>query len=167
MTDVISKLIDWSSDDDHELVVKVKERTKSNDKVNYETRLTQFDWSEIAFKNHSSEDCKKRFKCHLRKVRRYRTFFEVVTDVETNIKKCPIKKPLNSYQLFMIQDQLANATSSGDFVSDALRSVEVRKADLPRDLAMRYKQLSDEERSVYSRKAEVLRIEYVTKREFL
>lgn len=111
--------IDWNSDDDHELVIKVKALTKDTDKTNYKTRLTQFDWSGVTFKNHSSEDCKKRFKCHLQKVRRFRTFYEIVDDIETNIKQCPIKRPLNSYQLF-IQDQLSNATSSGDFVSGCI-----------------------------------------------
>lgn len=93
----------------------MKALTKANDKVNFKTRLTQLDWSGVAFKNHSSNDCEKRFKCHLKSVRRYRTLSEIVTDVEANIKKCPIKKPLNSYQLF-IQDKLASVTSEGDFV---------------------------------------------------
>lgn len=105
----------WSSDDDRELVEKVKSISKINDRVNYKTRLKQVNWSDIAFKTHTAEDCSKRFTDHLKNVRRHRNLNEVVTDIETNIKKCPIKKPLNSYQIF-IQDQLTSVTSSGDFV---------------------------------------------------
>lgn len=106
---------DWNSDDDNELISKVKSLSKENDKVNYKTRLTQFDWSAVTFKRYSSKDCEKRFKCHLKNVRRYRTFSEIIKDVELNVKRCPVKKPLNSYQLF-IQEQLATAKTSGDFV---------------------------------------------------
>lgn len=106
---------DWSSDDDYELVGKVKALTKENDKVNFKTRLTQFDWSGVTFKNYTANACEKRFKCHLKNVRRFRTFSEIVHDVEANVKRCPVKKPLNSYQLF-IQEQLASATTAGDFV---------------------------------------------------
>lgn len=108
-------IIGWSSDDDHELVEKVKSTAKENDKVNYKTRLRQMDWKEIAFKNYTAEDCEKRFTDHLKHIRRYRNLSEVVVDIEANIKKCPLKKPLNSYQLF-VKDQLMNATTSGDFV---------------------------------------------------
>lgn len=73
-------------------------------------------WSDIAFKSYTPDECEKRFKSHLKHVRRYRNLNEIATDIETNIKKCPLKKPLNSYQLF-IQDQLTNVKSSGDFVS--------------------------------------------------
>lgn len=73
-------------------------------------------WQDIAFKSYSAYDCEKRFQSHLKNVRRYRNLNEIATDIETNIKKCPLKKPLNSYQIF-IQDQLTNVRSSGDFVS--------------------------------------------------
>lgn len=97
-------------------MAKVKSDAKSTDKVNYKTRLSRFNWDAIAFKNHSGDDCEKRFKYHLKSVRRHRNLCEIVTDIEENIKKCPIKKPLNSYQLF-VQSQLLNVKSSGDFVS--------------------------------------------------
>lgn len=109
-------MIGWSSDDDRELIEKVKSISKSNDKVNYKTRLKQMNWVEIAFKNYTPEKCEKRFMDHLKHVRRHRTLNEIAVDIETNIKKCPIKKPLNSYQIF-VKDQLMNATTSGDFVS--------------------------------------------------
>lgn len=83
--------------------------------MNYKTRMKQLNWKDIAFKEHTGEDCENRFKNHLKNVRRHRNLNEIVTDIETNIKKCPVKKPLNSYQIF-IQDQLSNATTSGDFV---------------------------------------------------
>lgn len=73
------------------------------------------EWSDIAFKGHTPKDCEHRFNNHLKNVRRHRNLKEVVTDIEENIKRCPLKKPLNSYQIF-IQDQLAHATTSGDFV---------------------------------------------------
>lgn len=76
-------------------------------------------WSEIAFKHYTAEDCEKRFADHLKHVRRHRNLNEVATDVEANIKKCLLKKPLNSYQIF-VQDQLANATTSGDFVCTSM-----------------------------------------------
>lgn len=109
-------LIGWSSDDDKELVTKLKALAKPNDKVQYKTRLQQLNWDDLAFKTYSGGDCQKRFEEHLKRVRRFRNLSEIVTDVEENIKKCPVKKPLNSYQIF-IQDQLANVKSSGDFVS--------------------------------------------------
>lgn len=108
--------IGWSSDDDRELVQKVKSTTKQADKVSYKTRLKQLNWNDIAFKSYSGDECEKRFQNHLKHVRRHRNLNEITTDIETNIKKCPLKKPLNSYQLF-IQDQLTNVKSSGDFVS--------------------------------------------------
>lgn len=108
--------IDWSSDEDHTLVEKVKSISKQNDKMNYKSRLKQINWLDIAFKKHTAEDCEKRFMDHLKKVRRHRNLNEIAGDIEVNITKCPIKKPLNSYQIF-IRDQLTNTTSSGDFVS--------------------------------------------------
>lgn len=113
----ISLKIGWSSDDDRELVQKVKSTAKKeNDKVNYKTRLNQVDWNGIAFKAYTPEECKSRFYSHLKNVRHWRTLSEIAIDIEANIKKCPLKKPLNSYQLF-VQEQLANVKSSGDFVS--------------------------------------------------
>lgn len=109
-------LIGWSSDDDRELIQKVKSTSKENDKVNYRTRLKQLNWSNVAFKTYNGDECKKRFTSHLKNVRKYRTMNEIVTDIEANIKKTVLKKPLNSYQLF-VQEQLANVKSSGDFVS--------------------------------------------------
>lgn len=94
----------------------MKAYAKPNDKVQYKTRLKQLDWSNIAFKNFSAEDCAKRFEKHLKNVRHHRNLDEIVTDVQANLKKCPVKKPLNSYQLF-IQEQLTAAEYSGDFVS--------------------------------------------------
>lgn len=109
-------LIGWSSDDDRELIQKVKSTSKENDKVNYRTRLKQLNWSNVAFKTYNGDECKKRFTSHLKNVRKYRTMNEIVTDIEANINKTGLKKPLNSYQLF-VQEQLANVKSSGDFVS--------------------------------------------------
>lgn len=109
-------LLGWSSEDDRELVQKVKSTSKDTDKVSYKTRLKQLNWNNIAFKSYSGDECEKRFQTHLKRVRRHRNLNEIATDIEANIKKCPLKKPLNSYQLF-IQDQLANVKSSGDFVS--------------------------------------------------
>lgn len=111
--------IGWSSDDDRELVQKVKSTSKENDKVSFKTRLKQLKWTTIAFKNYSADDCKKRFDSHLKHIRKHRNLSEIATDIEANIKKCPLKKPLNSYQLF-VQEQLANVKSSGDFVSEEL-----------------------------------------------
>lgn len=108
--------VGWSSDDDRELVQKVKSTSKENDRVNFKTRLKQMNWQTIAFKTYSPEDCEKRFNSHLKNVRRYRNLCEIATDIEANIQKCPLKKPLNSYQLF-VQEKLANVKSSGDFVS--------------------------------------------------
>lgn len=108
--------VGWSTDEDQELVKKVKETTKEQDKVSYKTRLKQLDWRTIAFKAYSADECEKRFHNHLKHVRRHRNLSEITTDIETNIKKCPLKKPLNAYQLF-VQDQLTNVKSSGDFVS--------------------------------------------------
>lgn len=106
----------WSSDDDRELIHKVKVTSSEKDKVNFKTRLKQMKWAQIEFKNHSAEDCQNRFAFHLKGVRQYRNLNEIATDIEINIKKCPLKKPLNSYQLF-IQEQLASVQNSGDFVS--------------------------------------------------
>lgn len=78
--------------------------------------MRTLDWETIAFKKYSGTECEQRFKVHLKNVRRHRNLGEIVNDVETNIKKCPIKKPLNAYQLF-IQDQLTKQTTQGDFVS--------------------------------------------------
>lgn len=78
--------------------------------------MKTLDWETIAFKSYSGTECEKRFKIHLKNVRRHRNLSEIVNDVEINIKKCPIKKPLNAYQLF-IQDQLTKQTTQGDFVS--------------------------------------------------
>ncbi|XP_031617332.1 nucleolar transcription factor 1-B-like isoform X2 [Contarinia nasturtii] len=142
----------WSSDDDRKLVQKVKSTSKQSDKVSYKTRLKQLDWNEIAFKSYSAKDCENRFQNHLKHVRRHRNLNEIVTDIETNIKKCPIKKPLNSYQLF-IQDQLTHVKSSGDF------------SETMKNLSSLYKELSPEERSSYERKAEQLRLEYKQKKE--
>lgn len=108
--------IGWSSDDDRELVQKVKSTAKENDKLNFKTRLNRVDWNGIAFKAYTPEECKSRFNAHLKNVRHWRTLSEIAADIEANIKKCPLKKPLNSYQLF-VQEQLANVKSSGDFVS--------------------------------------------------
>lgn len=108
----------WNSDYDQELVGKIKAIAKPNDKTNYKTKLKNLNWSDIAFKNFTGEDCKKRFNVHLKQVRRHRTLNEITADIEANIKKCPVKKPLNSYQIY-VQDQLLNATHQGDFVSFA------------------------------------------------
>lgn len=97
-------------------MLKIKSTCKSNDKLAYKTRLSRFNWNEVAFKGHTGVECEKRFSHHLKSVRRHRILAEIVTDIEANIKKCPIKKPLNSYQLF-VRDQLTNTTTSGDFVS--------------------------------------------------
>lgn len=78
--------------------------------------MRTLDWETIAFKKYSGKECEKRFKTHLKHIRRHRNLSEIVNDVEANIKKCPIKRPLNAYQLF-IQDQLTKQTTQGDFVS--------------------------------------------------
>lgn len=109
--------LDWSSDEDRELVEKVKATSKDTDKVSYKTRLKQLNWNEIAFKSYSADDCEKRFQGHLKHVRRHRNLSEISEDIAANIKKCKLKKPLNSYQLF-VQDRLTNVQSSGDFVSN-------------------------------------------------
>lgn len=139
-------------------------------------------WNEVAFKSYSAEDCKKRFNNHLKHVRRYRTLIEIANDMEINIKKCPVKKPLNSYQLF-IQDQLSNAKSSGDFVrlwfySFHFQSWKLRvdykfyllilQAETMKNISSLYKNLPPEEMNVYIQKAELLRQEYRLKKlEFL
>lgn len=107
---------DWNTDDDSELVKKVKATCRTGDKASYKTRMRTLDWETIAFKKYSGKECENRFKVHLKNVRRHRNLSEIVNDVESNIKKCPIKKPLNAYQLF-IQDQLSNQTAQYDFVS--------------------------------------------------
>lgn len=84
--------------------------------MSYKTRLKQLDWKTIAFKGYSADDCEQRFQNHLKHVRRHRNLSEITADIEINIKKCPVKKPLNAYQLF-VQDQLTNVKTSGDFVS--------------------------------------------------
>lgn len=174
----ISLKIGWSSDDDRELVQKVKSTAKKeNDKVNYKTRLNQVDWNGIAFKAYTPEECKSRFYSHLKNVRHWRTLSEIAIDIEANIKKCPLKKPLNSYQLF-VQEQLANVKSSGDFVSiqcAILIFVQMYlltwsffcfqlKSETMKNLASRYKNLPDEERAVYKSRAEKLSLEYKIKK---
>lgn len=127
--ELICEFEGWSSDDDRELVEKVKSTSASTDKVNYKTRLKQMNWNNIAFKNYTAEDCEKRFTDHLKSVRRHRNLNEIAVDIEANIKKCPIKKPLNSYQIF-VQEQLANVTTSGDFVGFRMEIIYVHSLQL-------------------------------------
>lgn len=87
--------------------------SKTNDKVSFKTRLKQFDWKKIAFQNYSAKDCEDRFNVLMKPVRRHRNLNDIAVDIETTITK--VKKPLNSYQLF-VQDQLSKVTSDGDFV---------------------------------------------------
>lgn len=108
------EIVGWNSHDDRTLVIKVKSMTKTNDKVSFKARLKQFDWSKIAFQNYSAKDCEDRFNTLMKHVRRHRNLNEIAVDIETVMIK--VKKPLNSYQLF-IQDQLSKATDNRDFVS--------------------------------------------------
>lgn len=78
--------------------------------------MAKLDWDAIAFKKYSAVECLERFKKYVKCVRRVRNLNEIVDDVEAHINRCPIKKPLNSYQIF-IKDQLSTIRSCGDFVS--------------------------------------------------
>lgn len=106
----------WNSNDDRMLVRKIKDFSKTNDKISFKARLKHVDWGEIAFKHYSPKDCEDRFNMHMKQVRLFRTLNEIAVDIETKINKCPLKRPLNSYQLF-IQEQLLDVKYSGDFVS--------------------------------------------------
>lgn len=88
--------------------------SRVNDKVSFKSRLKQFDWNKIAFQNYSAKDCKDRFNILMKHVRRHRNLNEMAVDIEITMTK--VKKPLNSYQLF-IKDQLSKVTTTGDFVS--------------------------------------------------
>lgn len=76
------------TDDDTELVQKVKATCRVGDKTSYKTRLRSLDWETwetIAFKEYSEPECEKRFKIHLKNVRRHRNSSEIVNDVESNL----------------------------------------------------------------------------------
>lgn len=121
-TNLSSLSLVWTNDDDCKLVQLVKSTSKPNDKVSFKTRLKQLDWNKIAFKSYSAKDCEERFQNHLNHIRRHRNMHEIVSDIETNVQKCQLKKPLNSYQLF-IQEQFPDVKSDGNFVSSVKNSI--------------------------------------------
>lgn len=110
------RTVGWHSQDDRTLVEKVKSISKPNDKVNFKIRLKQFDWAQIAFQNYSAKECEDRFNTLMKCVRPHRNLNEIAADVEITLTKSKLKKPLNSYQLF-VQEQLTKVTTTGDFVS--------------------------------------------------
>lgn len=174
------RTVGWHSQDDRTLVEKVKSISKPNDKVNFKIRLKQFDWAQIAFQNYSAKECEDRFNTLMKCVRPHRNLNEIAADVEITLTKSKLKKPLNSYQLF-VQEQLTKVTTTGDFVSFfvswtntsmfnrrstvhwALLNLSFQKETM-KNMAKLYKELPAEENMVYKNKAKLLLQEYKSKK---
>lgn len=126
---ILLPIVGWHSQDDRTLVEKVKSISKANDRVSFKARLKHFDWNKIAFQNYSAKECEDRFNTLMKCVRQHRNLNEIAVDIETTMTKSKLKKPLNSYQLF-VQDQLSKVTTTGDFVSDFVPWTEISVFDV-------------------------------------
>lgn len=168
-------ILGWNDEDDRLLAEKVRNMAKANDKVSFKARLNKFDWAQIAFKNYSPKDCENRFNTHMKHVRRHRNLNEIAVDIETYIKqKSKVKKPCNSYQLFMM-DQVRKIKNSEDFVSKQWHGLDAGYISYAncfqlfqtvkmKTMGKQYRELPVEEKAIYEHKAKQLMKEYLAKK---
>lgn len=165
---------EWSITDEFQLVERLKNLSVYTDRIKYSTRMKQIDWNEIAFKNYSGPQCLDQFKKLIKHARLVRNLHEVVIDIESHLKKVPLKRPLNCYQLY-VKDKFSDSNIS-DLVS-ILRMVFCRtiafiyyfqfQSKKMKTIGANFKLLSEKERKKYDKKASTLKEEYFEKRKAL
>lgn len=79
----------------------MKRLAGSSERLKFKTQLQKIDWDVVRFNNHSANDCKRHFEDLVRSVRSYRILSEIISDLEIELTKIPIKKPLSNYQCFL------------------------------------------------------------------
>lgn len=101
------------------LIEGVKKLVSKADRTKYTTRAQKLNWKEVKIDNFTPDECQQKFAELLRSARKFRNLYEVVEELSEGVRRCPHKKPLTSYQLFL-QDNIPNERSgSTSIVSGA------------------------------------------------
>ncbi|XP_050314421.1 nucleolar transcription factor 1-A-like [Anthonomus grandis grandis] len=145
------------------LAQRIEEFIPEGDTKSYTYRLQNIDWSKIAFRNYSLEDCQKVWGLLLKKVRHYRLLSEITHDIKNVIELYDMKKskktnkhpempkrPLSSYFLFYIRkrDKVRRehpnieAIELNKFISEMFQN-------LPAEKKQKYEMLAAKNREEY------------------
>ncbi|CAG9855115.1 unnamed protein product [Phyllotreta striolata] len=158
--------IDWPNGDLIELMDRMETYLPENDLKPYMKRVEALEWDKIAFKNYSSEDCKKTWNLVLKKVRRYRILKEVIQDAKewivaprTKSKKAKNRhpdmprRPLSAYFIYYLKkkDSL-QAEHPGLDATELAKMCSQKFKLLPPENRMKYEKIANKNKEEYEQK---------------
>lgn len=134
---------DWTAADYKKLIEQLQSAVPRKDKKTYKATLKKIDWDRVAFDGHTAEETKAVTNDLFNKIRKFRTFSEMVNDIPAKVDKMlSTGKPKNPLSAFNF------------FVKDKFHSYRKKNAELPAHEIMKivcreYASLSDKKKNKY------------------
>lgn len=152
--------VPWPNEDLIELTVKIENCIPETDENSYETRLQKIDWEDVSFKTHSVKECKDVWNLLIQKVRKFRLLKEILNDV-----RAVLQHPRNSKTIKHPSKPKRPKTVFAIFIhKNRLRIKNENPTLAPKEIlkkcSQEFKGLSQAERQVYEKEAEVCKEQY-------
>lgn len=139
----------WTDKTTKELLNKMKQVIPNPDVSKYKTMLEKFEWEKVKMGRFSAEDCKKQWYRVYKKLRKFKTLSDLVTDsldyienpYKGNVKKHPDhpKRPLTPYFRFFLSEREKFAANHKDLSNLEITSI----------LSKKYREITIEEKERY------------------
>ncbi|KAG7173977.1 Nucleolar transcription factor 1-A-like 1, partial [Homarus americanus] len=125
----------WTMEEELELLEKMKALAPKKDTKNCRVRLKNFNWDEVAFGDHSGENCKKRFMEIYSRISSMKTLATIIKEAEEKVssfasRKKEIRQPISRFSKDFLSKSSVKGPSVFALALEAWKNLPAEQKDM-------------------------------------